>query len=116
MIKQVLAILLFTLELSFLFGDKVSPHMRRDGTGTLIFSMIFPTHTDYAPGFTEQKFDQIKVGMDTSEVKEILGMPLMRWQDQWCYTFSYQSKSYKIRQVEIVDGKVKEVMRYFYVD
>ena len=42
---------------------------------SLLFGLAYP-RTKYAPGFSEAKFRQIRIGMSTGEVVRILGGPL----------------------------------------
>lgn len=43
----------------------------------ILFSWIFGENTIYAPEYSEQKFDNLKEGLTTEEVWNVLGSPLM---------------------------------------
>ena len=64
---------------------------------------------------------KIRTGMNAEEVIEILGEPLVKWfvgikRICYQYTESPSSTYYRLRQVHVTDGKVTEVIGYFYVD
>ncbi len=64
---------------------------------------------------------KIRTGMNAEEVIEILGEPLVKWfvgikRICYQYTESPSSTHYRLRQVHVTDGKVTEVIGYFYVD
>ncbi len=42
--------------------------------------------TEFAPNYSPEKFEMIKVGMDSTEVKKIIGEPLFRSNGDYYYT------------------------------
>lgn len=48
-----------------------------DGIDTWTHSLVYGDCTEYAPGFSDSKLRQIRVGMSAAEVREILGEPLV---------------------------------------
>lgn len=59
--------------------------------------------------------------MTEEEVIKILGEPLVRWSPKnnyegLQYSKSEESNHYRLRQVYLTKGKVKEVIGYYYID
>jgi len=46
--------------------------------GEVVLPLLSPGDTEYAPGFSQQAFDRIKIGAREQEVLENLGEPLFR--------------------------------------
>jgi len=77
--------------------------------------------TEYAPGYSDQAFRTIKVGMTTQEVLAILGPPLEAaslggTRETWRWSRSPGDKSYRVRAIVFEAGKVMKIKREFYVD
>ena len=74
-------------------------------------------HTRYADTYDAGKYDQIKVGLSSSRVLDILGTPLTRPTDAnqfeyWHYSGPEVSPSHMVsRCVVIKDGRVARVVR-----
>ena len=75
--------------------------------------------TQYAPGFSEQAFSQVTIGMTAEAVQQKLGVPLYVQHhangDSWCYTLDGKCQwgdwAWLCRQVNIRDGKVDEIIK-----
>lgn len=87
-----------------------------------VLQTIEPEDTVTAPGFREELFERIRPGMAASEVLDVLGQPLERVEIKphtqlWRYTKQGpKDTNYRIRSVELADGRVSEVVRSFFVD
>lgn len=94
---------------------------------SLIMAVLFSStyvialrETVYSDDFNESDFDKISVGMDISEVKEILGEPIRTVEqsngDHLVYSESPNSTHYFKRIVVIQNSKVTEKVDELYVD
>lgn len=97
-----------------------SPALRVKGYVGLLMPYVFPGHTTYAAGYTDEKFLQIKEGMEQDEVFKILGQPFVIMEDgvaeiRLCYTVTCEC-NYHIRQVYVRYGKVYDIDAYYYLD
>ena len=94
-----------------------------------VVTLILQTDTKYSSGYTDEKFESISIGMSEKQVLDILGEPLTRWrpyrntkfQDKehfvgLQYSESPGSGHYNLRQINLDNGKVAEIISYFYVD
>jgi hypothetical protein len=81
--------------------------------------------TKYAPGFTEEAFSRVRVGMTRDEVHTLLGEPLVRSSPSWLWPeagwrYSDQvtgTSHYHQRDISFSrDGRVTEIVRGFYFD
>jgi hypothetical protein len=79
--------------------------------------------TEYAAGFTEEKFDAIRVGDAEDRVLAILGDPIKLVESRsnerthvLLYATSPRSTHYRRRVVVIADSVVKEVISDIWVD
>ncbi len=94
-----------------------------------VITLILQPDTNYSSGYTDEKFESISVGMTEKQVLDILGEPLTRWrpylntkfQDKehfvgLQYSESPGSGHYNLRQINLDNGKVAEIISYFYVD
>jgi outer membrane protein assembly factor BamE (lipoprotein component of BamABCDE complex) len=97
------------------------PKTRLDGWEGALLSVFFYEDTEYAPGYSDSKFLQVKPGMTDSEVPRLLGAPLncstntdgsiyMRWSQ------SPGSNNYRHRSVSLKNGKVEYKYSEFYLD
>jgi len=118
--KFITTLLLLTL---ILWGLKfTSINLRIEGYTGLILEYFFPNHdTIFSEDYTDEGFLRIENGMNEEEVIEILGEPLNRWtpKDNYVgltYSQSKTSTHYRLRQVYLTNGKVKEVIGYYYID
>ena len=97
--------------------------------GIAVRDLLLRPDTEYAAGYTHEGFSQIEVGMTEAEVIEILGEPLICWRPyQYTnfiekrhfvglqYSDSPSDTHYRLRQVYLENGIVKEVIGYFYID
>lgn len=75
---------------------------------------VFPDTTQYASGFTEEKFSKVKLGMNTNDVQELLGCPVRQGAGWWHYTQS--GGSYHIRRIYFSGDKVVKKETYYYID
>ena len=96
----------------------IVPVLRIDGYVGCILEKFYPESTNYATGYSHKKFLEIRTGMSEKEVLHILGQPIERWPNRnvisFCYTKS--NDSYRIRQIDILNGKVIEIRGYYYLD
>jgi hypothetical protein len=104
--------------------------IKLDGISGEILGLITDADTKYSLGYSHNKFAQIKIGMTEKEVMEIIGEPLVRWKpykyskykkDKGHYVGLQYSESpsdthYRIRQVYLDNGKVAEIISYYYID
>lgn len=94
-----------------------------------VVTLILQPDTKYSAGYTEEKFESISIGMSEKQVLDILGEPLTRWrpyrytkfQDKehfvgLQYSESPGSGHYNLRQINLDNGKVAEIISYFYID
>ncbi len=104
-------------------------YKKSDGWRGVIFSILFPTDTHYSNGYSEDKFNRIRIGMHMNQVVAILGEPLVRWKPYGYLTISEKvnivnfqySKSpsdthYHLRQICFDGDTVIEIRAKFYVD
>lgn len=103
--------------------------VRLDGKRGEVLAMLLISDTKYSSGYSHEKFQRISLGMSEADVIGILGEPLKKW-TPYLYTnfplkknyvgFEYStspsSGSYRLRQINFNQGKVVEVIYYFYVD
>lgn len=119
-IRITLGILIFIVLL--IITTKASPVYKLDGfAGIVIPLMLFTDDSKYSEGYSPAKFLEIKTGMTTRQVYEILGKPIRR--DEWkserlflWYSMSPNSTHYRARQIIITNGKVTQINAYFYLD
>jgi hypothetical protein len=78
-----------------------------------------------APGYSEDAFRSLRVGMTTREVEAIMGPPLYRitsqgqaWYDEhWMYTEGKTvTSSYHVRDVFFLGGQVDSIDSSYYFD
>ncbi|MBK8874391.1 MAG: hypothetical protein IPN13_10900 [Bacteroidetes bacterium] len=94
-----------------------------------VVTLILQPDTKCSAGYTEEKFESISIGMSEKQVLDILGEPLTRWrpyrytkfQDKehfvgLQYSESPGSGHYNLRQINLDNGKVAEIISYFYID
>lgn len=100
----------------------ISPNLRIEGYTGLIWEWIFPNHdTVFSEHYTHEGFLRIEEGMTEDQVLEILGEPINRWtpkEDYLGLTYSQSpgSTHYRLRQIYLTEGRVKEIYGYYYTD
>lgn len=78
--------------------------------------------TVYSNNFSNQKFNSIKTGISTEEVRKVLGEPLairdIEGEEVWYYTEGkdLHNSSYFVRVIKFKDKKVIEIIRDTYYD
>ena len=82
--------------------------------------------TEWAPGYKEEKFAKIRVGMSKKQVLELLGQPFAGTFSKWCsneahcnWVYSHQTESwndYDRRWVIFENGQVATIVHEFYWD
>lgn len=99
-----------------------SANLRIEGYSGMILEYLLPKHdTVFSENYTDEGFLKIKKGITEEEVIKILGEPLVRWipEDNYLglqYSLSKESTNYHLRQVYLSQGKVKEIIGYYYID
>ncbi len=112
-------VLLFALLIMGLWSLKlIIPVLRIDGYSGCILEKFYPGSTIYAAGYSHNRFLEIKTGMSDKEVLHILGQPIERWADGNVIKYAYTKSDghYRIRQIDILNGKVVEIRGYYYLD
>ena len=96
----------------------IIPVLRIDGYVGCILEKFDPESTIYAAGYSHKKFLEIKTGMSDTEILRILGQPIQRWADGnvTIYAYTESDDNYRIRQIDILNGKVIEIRGYYYLD
>ncbi len=83
------------------------------------------TGTLWAPGFSEAKFAEVKIGMSSVEVTALLGAPLQKWcaQDggldcEWLYSWQDTPTADFDRRWVLFDqfGRVERLRHDFFID
>lgn len=77
--------------------------------------------TEYAPGYSDQAFRKVRIGMTAREVIATLGPPLDKanlsgGREVWRWSRSRADRSYRVRAILFVDGKVIAINSEFYLD
>lgn len=92
-------------------------------TWSLTQWVLFDSGTQYAPGFSEGRFQQVRVGMTTDQVEAILGPPIdkLDWAtpgvQRWAYTNQVSATSDFHRRWVFVEGeKVANVVNDYWYD
>lgn len=97
---------------ALVFIKRQSSQLSIDGyKGELAKLIMGGEDTKYAAAYSDSGFLKIRTGMNTEEVIEILGEPLVKWFvgiKRICYQYSESASSthYRLRQVHVTDGKV----------
>src|SRR5690606_4839851 len=70
-----------TIALLLLLGflAATTDRVKIDGLSGEIWNLIFATNTKYAEGYSDNGFNQIKIGMAEWKVLDIPGEPLTKW-------------------------------------
>ncbi|NEN25697.1 outer membrane protein assembly factor BamE [Cryomorpha ignava] len=125
---QIIAMVLLFL-IGGLFWGATADRLRIDGISGEIWDFIYSTDTKYADGYSDKRFNEIKIGMTEQEVLDVLGEPLTEWNPYqntrfkdkanfigFQYSVSPSDTHYRLRQVYFNKGVVAEKIGYFYVD
>jgi len=96
------------------------------GTEEVVLDLLLTDDTLYAPGYTDDQFNLIEIGMTESEVLRRLGPPIdepyhpqlegQDWDEGMRWTRSAHDSHYKVRVVIFRAGRVAEKFAEFYVD
>lgn len=125
---QLVAIVLGFFIVAVFWG--VTPdRLKIDGVSGEIWDLVYATDTKYADGYSDKRFDEVKIGMTEQEVLDALGEPLTQWNPYqntrfhdkanfigFQYSMSPTDTHYRLRQVYFNEGVVAEKIGYFYVD
>lgn len=119
----------FLIILSFAFYLLRYDIIKLDGIGGEIFGLITESDTRYTESYSHDKFSSIKIGMTEKQVIEIIGEPIVRWKPYLYskytekihfvglqYSESPSDTNYRLRQIYLDNGKVAEIISYFYLD
>jgi len=93
-----------------------------DGLAGELFLLTFGEDTEYAPGYSSEKFHSIEVGDPERLVLAELGDPLEivesveRESRVLFFTRSPSSTHYRLRAVRVTNGEVEKVLSEVYVD
>ncbi len=100
-----------------------------DSSPARVLERFLHPDTKYSSGYTEEKFAAVKIGMREREVLNILGEPLIRWRPYqytsfadkrdyvgFQYSESPTSGHYHLRQINLDNDTVAEIIHYFYID
>lgn len=93
-----------------------------EAVGELVLPLISEHDTKYASGFSEDKFQSVRIGSTESEVASALGNPLLKKKFPdgtvcWYYSRPGRHNSYFVRVLEFGDDRKLEQRRsYFYLD
>ena len=120
------AILLFGI---LLINSPYWDRLRIEGFSGMFLNILFVSDTKYAEGYTDKRFNKINIGMSEKEVITILGEPILRWSPYVNtifkekahfigleYSISPTDTHYHLRQIYLDNGKVAEIIGYFYLD
>jgi hypothetical protein len=80
---------------------------------------IFGQHTVFADGYSDRRWNAVRLGMEKSEILQILGEPLSRGDtgDWWAYSTQLDTtENYHRREVIFQSGKVSEKLAEFTID
>ena len=94
-----------------------------DGLNGFIWGKLVQEDTVYSPGYSDSSFKQITIGMPEREVKRLLGEPIKIYppdesndRTKLCYSLSPEDTNYRIRAINIKDGRVVSKYSEFYLD
>lgn len=103
-------------------GVLLAPLVLLDGPMGLFGIMLLPD-TEYAPGYSNWRFLQVREGMSAAEVRALLGEPLSVNEMQsatggkvWIYSRSPHDTHFRCRVLVFHGSVVTEVHTEFYVD
>lgn len=91
-----------------------------DGVKGLVFPIVFPDSTVYAPNYKEDAFRKLSLGMSKQDVIRVLGPPLEKdtcdGLERWRYSGSSSDSHYRVRQLIFKNGHVVERTAFYLVD
>jgi hypothetical protein len=96
------------------------------GPEDVALDVLLTDDTLYAPGYSDEQFNAIRVGMTEAEVLDRLGPPIDEpysphyegadWDKGMRWTKSAHDSHYKVRVIRFRAGRVSEKDAEFYVD
>jgi hypothetical protein len=90
------------------------------GLSEQLLATVFGEDTEYAPGYRESEFVSLKLGADESAVLQVLGEPLSRETrhggTELRYSRSPGSNNYRVRWIELQNGRVTHKGASYYWD
>lgn len=96
-----------------------------DGIAGIVFPIAFHDSTIYSERWDYWGYRRVRKGMSMSDVMEMLGPPIRRWNNdvengkietRFAYTRSSSDSHFRIRQIVFRDGKVVGKFHEYYVD
>ena len=94
-----------------------------DGLDGFVWSRFLQEDTVFSPGYSDNAFKQITIGMPEAEVKRLLGEPFEIYppdefsnRKKLCYSLSPGDTNYRIRAINIQEGCVISKHSEFYLD
>jgi len=75
-----IAVFSVALVLLLIISGSVWAKLSLDPVTDRCFALLLDVRTEYAPGYSEEGFESVRVGLDESTVLKILGEPLHRWE------------------------------------
>jgi hypothetical protein len=91
-----------------------------DGLEGLVLAALFDEDTQFAPGFSDERFASIRRHQSPAEVLGLLGEPLLRSTDaagvSWHFSRSPHDTHFRVRVVHFHEGTVDETLAEFSVD
>lgn len=95
------------------------------GYGLVLFFVAFPeygpTDTVYSKGYSEAKFQSLRVGMTPGQVEAVVGPPLRKIPSKaafetWWYSESPSSNDFRRRHLTFEQGRIRRIVSDFWVD
>ncbi len=121
--RRVKSLVLSVLWISFiLWGIKyASESLRIKGYGGLLLESMIQDDTEFAQDYTDKRFLMIVPGMTDSQVLDIMGEPLSKWNlndslTRFSYSKSPSFNHYQIRQIHFKNRVVVKCHSQFYID
>jgi hypothetical protein len=99
----------------------LADRMFLDGLLGTSLGVVLPDDTEYAPGYSDERFRDIEPEMTERNVLDALGRPLDQTitsvgETVWRYSRSRKDSNYHVRSVVLRYGKVVGTIHEFYVD
>ena len=96
-----------------------------DGSSGLVAGILFGEDTEYTPGYSEQAWTKVQVGMSLQQVRTLIGPPQKHWPisdtkdpgtfgERWSY--SPGDTNFRCRVLIFREGHVYDKHQEFYVD
>jgi outer membrane protein assembly factor BamE (lipoprotein component of BamABCDE complex) len=112
-------LLLVVAAVAVLAAAAYNPHERSVGDALSYLMFLREDRTTFAPGFTEEKFDRVQLGMSEAEVVEILGEPLEKdgsTKIYWRYSGGPPDANFWFRVITFQNGRVINKEAKYFVD